>query len=436
MAARDSHVPPPVGLSRETIASLLGHRRDRLVRDVPRKVAAARGLTRDQHESIVDEAISFVVMSFSKPLPTTDDLERVIWKAIRIRVAQTSDGRHEVVRSGWERVELESIESVADDAPTPEDAAVRHFELETLREFEAVLTPHERAVLAVKHSGQDVLGRFEIAKVLGERPFEVRRAERAIARKLAEFAEIVAAGRLCDERHDALEALAQGAASEDQLRLARSHLLHCTPCRGEYKVLLRAARTGELQRQIGQLLPPPTIEVARSRRGPWEVVVDWCSRPFGHDATVSLTQLAPAGRGLSTLAGAKLLALCVGGITAVSGGIVCVSELAPHSRPRPEHAAAKHRPRPEPMHIRMRPVATVSTPTPTPTATPKPTLKKSRTRGGEVSGGASSHEKAAAITPPATTSSGDPVDEFGPGPSSTAPQKPAAAPANGGPEFP
>ena len=89
------------------IASLLGHRRDRLVRDVPRKVAAARRLTRDQHESIVDEAIGYVVMTFSKPLRTTDDLERVLWKAINVRVRQTGDGRHELVRSGWDRVILD-----------------------------------------------------------------------------------------------------------------------------------------------------------------------------------------------------------------------------------------------------------------------------------------------------------------------------------------
>jgi hypothetical protein len=429
---------PPTGLSPDWIARSLVSRRDRLVVAVPRRVALARRLTRDQHEWIVDDAIDFLVTQFPKPLPGPDDVERAFWKAVNIRVRQVYDGRHETVRAGWKRVRVEDLE-LPDDVETPEETAIRRFELATLREFEAVLSPDERTVLALKHSGPRERGRFEIAKVLGRRPFEVRRAERAITRKLKEFAAIVAAGRLCDERHTALEAVASGQASDHEHQLAHAHLAHCLPCRAEYKALVRAAHTGQLQRELGQFLPAPTIEITRQRRGPWEVVIDWLSRPFGHDATISVSQLAPAGRGLSTLAGAKLLSLCLGGAAAVGGGFFCVEQITDRPSPRPQVAlhAKPHR-HIDPKDDRARPVpsAVAATPTPARTATSSRTSSTKKAKGGEISGGPSSHEKAASISPPVTTSSGDPVNEFGPGPSSTAPRRPAAAPVNGGPEFP
>jgi hypothetical protein len=429
----------PDGYSRETIARVLIGRRSVLVKQLPRQIKLARFIAPDLHEWVVDEAIDWLVTeNDGGVIRDNSDLEKAFWKVADVRVRRAHEGRYDLVRAGWARVDVGDAE-IPDDAETPEDLAIREFERGTLEEFKAVLDDFERSVLAVKYGGPNVLARFQIARAMGIRPFEVRRAERSIERKLREFSAIVAFGALCHVRGELLDATLEGRATADELRMARAHIDNCSACRSYYVRLVRAVTSGRLQREIGQLVPAPAAALARQRRSPWEAIVDWLSRPFGHDAA-TVSQLGGAGRGLSTLVGAKLVAVCIGGAVAVTGGLYCFSRVGTAHHPSParisRHAPAPHRAPAAPTPVRtVAAVIHTATPTATPRARQQPRSTRRRT-GGEVSRASTTHEQAVAISPPATTSSGAPVDEFGPGPTSAAVRQPAAAPANGGPEFP
>src|SRR3954453_15403853 len=151
----------------------------------------------------------------------------------------------------------------------------------------------------------------------------MRQAERSIARKRDRFAAIMSAGTLCVHRDPAIAALAAGAASEEQVLVARVHLHACAVCRAAYKERLR---TDELARKLAELLPAPPLLAETRHRGAWEAVLDWASRPFAHDAPAAAQVIASGGgRGVGTLAAAKVVALCLAGATAVGGGALCVN---------------------------------------------------------------------------------------------------------------
>src|SRR5690349_9322005 len=54
--------------SAERVAGELVPRREELVEQLPRELARARGLTRDQRELVVDEAIDYLVTEYAKPI--------------------------------------------------------------------------------------------------------------------------------------------------------------------------------------------------------------------------------------------------------------------------------------------------------------------------------------------------------------------------------
>ena len=100
----------------ERIARALVPRRDHLVNRLPRELGAARGLTRDQPELVVDEAIDYMVTEYSKPITDEVTLERAFWAAASFRVRRVHERRGETVRAGWRRVGLDEIDLPAPDA--------------------------------------------------------------------------------------------------------------------------------------------------------------------------------------------------------------------------------------------------------------------------------------------------------------------------------
>lgn len=433
MAARtDSARSPEHRLDRDTLATLLVGRREQLLQRLPRQVKLARRLTADQREWVIDEAIDFLVTENDRVIADEDALERAFWAVANLRVRRVREGRYDTVRAGYGRVDVDEVEIANGDA-TPEDHAVRSFERELLEEFAAELTDEERDVLALKYAGPKELGRFGIARALGRRPHEIRRNERAIARKLNAFSAVVVAGTLCEQRHSSLEALAHGRASALDERVAHLHVERCTPCRAEFKSLVRAIKTGQLPREIAQILPAPTIEVTNRRHGPWEIAVDWLTRPFGHDATMTASQLAPVGRGIGTVAAVKIGTACIAGICSV-GACVATGILPlepPPSEPPPRATpVARHTATPSPTPSPSAPTRTAVVTTPT----PKPKQRKPRRESSRSS--ETSHERARTISPPVTAPGGGAVSEFEPGPVTSAPPQPAPAPADAGPEFP
>ncbi|MDA0161259.1 hypothetical protein OM076_13360 [Solirubrobacter ginsenosidimutans] len=111
----------------QQLADALIPRRDRLVDQVPIELSAARGLTRDQWEFAVDEAIDYIVTQYRKPLSDSDSLERVFWKATSYRIKRIREGREATVRGGWRRVDLEDADLPTLDAD-PEQVVIHRSE--------------------------------------------------------------------------------------------------------------------------------------------------------------------------------------------------------------------------------------------------------------------------------------------------------------------
>ena len=431
----------------ERIAAALVPRRDRLVDQLPRELAAARGLTRDQHELVVDEAIDYMVTEYAKPIVDQEFLERAFWATVSFRVKRVHEGRGATVRAGWQRVDVDDVDIAVHDAD-PATHAVRSVERGALLEFAATLTEQERLVLACKYiDDEKEHGRTVIARQLGLPVPQVRRVERAINRKLERFVAIVSAGSLCSHREPAIEALAGSTASAQQELAARVHLDHCSACKVAYVAHVKALRAGELQRRIAELFPLPAgAEAGRRRGGPWDAVADWASRPFATEATSAGAQLAAGARGIGAIATAKLATLCIGGATVLGGATYCATSLlgSEHpGQPRPRVQAPVQRPAPDPASDRL--PSAGRTFTAIRRASERQQAERSKARRQERQEAQSTafatgdpetrHEREAPISPPAEVG-GAPVTEFEPAPTAPATTVPAAPASTGAPEFP
>src|SRR3954451_24122813 len=108
----------------DDIAVRLCCRRDRLVDQVPIELAAARGLTHDEWELAVDEAIDYLVTEYDVPIWADDELDRAFWKATGIRIKRIRAGRHATVRGNWTRVDMATADLAASERD-PEAEAIR-----------------------------------------------------------------------------------------------------------------------------------------------------------------------------------------------------------------------------------------------------------------------------------------------------------------------
>src|SRR6478609_2750213 len=99
--------------SPERRARELMARREEFVRTLPKRIRAARGLAREVHEQIIDDSITFTAVRHKKPIESADDLMRVFWHAVELRVKQARDGRHELVRARYEQVDMGALEDAA-----------------------------------------------------------------------------------------------------------------------------------------------------------------------------------------------------------------------------------------------------------------------------------------------------------------------------------
>jgi hypothetical protein len=223
----------------EQLASALVPRRDRLITQLPREIAAARDLSRDECELVVDESLDFIVTEYTRPITDTAALERAFWSAASIRVKRAHEGRSATVRGGWRRVGVDELRLAADEHH-PETVAIANVERGLVLDFAASLQHSTRVVLACKYGGPGrARGRKLISRQLGMRIGEVRKHERTIARELIRFTLIVTSGTLCKHRAAALAAWAAGTASREQELLARVHLLHCARCRAGFADRIR-----------------------------------------------------------------------------------------------------------------------------------------------------------------------------------------------------
>ena len=92
MAAHADRAPSPEspdGLSRTEIAESLLTRRDALLRQLLWQIKVSRFLNEDQHESVIDEAVDYLVtQNEGRVIADHDALERAFWKVVDLRVRQ------------------------------------------------------------------------------------------------------------------------------------------------------------------------------------------------------------------------------------------------------------------------------------------------------------------------------------------------------------
>jgi hypothetical protein len=94
----------------EQVALALVSRRDRLVSRLPEEIAAARSLSADQRELVIDEALDFVVTEYARPISDDEALERAFWATVSNRVKRAREGRSATVRGGWNRVDVDQLQ--------------------------------------------------------------------------------------------------------------------------------------------------------------------------------------------------------------------------------------------------------------------------------------------------------------------------------------
>ena len=380
-----------------------------------------------------------MVTEYDKPITDPEILERAFWATASFRVKRVHEGRGATIRAGWQRVDVDAVEIAAPDARSGAQV-LRTVERSALLEFAATLTDQERAVFACKY-GESVKeqGRVVIARRLELPVADVRRAERAITQKLERFVAIVSAGSLCTHRGPAIEALAGGTASAQQELVARVHLDHCSVCRVEYTAQLRALRTGELQHRIAQLFPCPRWRrsgiVAGGVGGGHRLGL----APVHLRGATTGSQLAAGGRGIGTIATAKLAALCIGA-TAMGGGRTaprCSSMNRGPSLPLRRRAD-------QPPHRRKtgclrrpgrdrRPGVGRAASSAAPRSHPTGGSPRDARRSQRAS---QRHVTSARRRSRRRRRSGAHVSEFDPAPSGTVTQAAAAPPSTGAPEFP
>jgi hypothetical protein len=422
-------------------ASALATRRDELLTRLPCKLGAAARLAHADRELVVDDAIAYTVMEHPEPLWTPDEVERVFWTACEIRVKRTLDGRHNTVRNGWQRVGEAALVDAVDGAD-PVAAAEESEERRLVIEFAATLGERERRVLRVKYfSGTaEPLGYKKIARQLGITIAAARAADRAIERRVKEFAAIYAAGDLCPTRELEISALAVGTASRRQVRLAQAHVAHCMHCHASYAARLRAMRSAAFERKVAALLPAVEAQNRGRLRGAWDAIADTATRPFGHDTAATAAQLAAsgAGRGAGTIAMLKLAGACMASATAVG---VCATTLVipaldnPTRPDKPARKVAERESAPVGEHDRL-PSRAEQHVIPTPTPTPKPARSQPNrdTQPGTQGGtGPGDHEQTPASPAPANAAAGG-ESEFDPTYEPSSPSQPApvqAAPGRG-----
>lgn len=337
-------------------AEALVPQRERLLDELLAVVPAARRLTDDERELVIDDALSYVVMEYTEPIASPQAAERVFWTAAALRVSRVLDGRHATVRGQFQRASDEALEHVADSLSDPAEVVQRKAEFDLAAEFAVTLDEVEGQVLRVKwlSGGHAPLGYKRVAARLSIPVPRVRLAERTIAKKIDAFAATCSAGRLCDERAGEIAALAEGTTDAHSVRIAKAHIKHCAVCKTEYVAQLRAVRSAAFERDVASLVPVlPLAETARRHGGSVrDLLADWVSRIGGSDVSTVTSQAASSGvgRGTGGVLAMKVAAVLVAGATTV--GVTTGIVDGPKEQPKPRsEPAAKPTPSPTPVAI-------------------------------------------------------------------------------------
>src|SRR5919201_1658994 len=173
---------------------------------------------------------------------------------VPLSVAQFRNG------AGGRGVWQQGAEALADRTqPLPEEQVESREDARLLVELLDELTPLQRKI--VKLCWGCGIARREAAQLLGISERSAKRELLAAARLTSRNAELVRAGRWCEQKRGLIVAYALGTLGPMRAARARSHLGHCPTCR-DVAVAVR-----ERMEELASVLPVPALAVGSSSHG-------------------------------------------------------------------------------------------------------------------------------------------------------------------------
>lgn len=228
------------------------------------------------------------------------------WLHVVIKHEAMEVRRGRTASVGYEDLDLERHASVHD--PTPEERVVGAERTRRATEALRRLKPQELRAMWLKALGHSYL---EIGEVTGYSQTKVNRSLTEGRKSFFARFEGIESGAECERWQPVVAAMAEGAASAEQVTEARPHLRNCPACRAQLKALHR--------RPLGAMLPVGLVG-AMSRVGTF------------------VERLLPGGDASMTAAtGTKLAALLATGAAATAGGgfVMAQERAAPHAARAP-----------------------------------------------------------------------------------------------------
>jgi hypothetical protein len=213
----------------------------------------------------------------------------------------------------------------------------------------AEMSPTQEQIFRLHHTGTpgkggQRIGALGIAKKLGLSGAPVVQKElRAADRTIEQFAVILESGRLCGSRSAPIRSYIDGTATDEQVRLAETHLHTCPTCKRAYE-----NTRDRLGREVAALIPMPLLAAAGADRygvigrtfgrldGVRDTIVGIFSRPpAGADVVAGSAASVSVG---GVAIGAKVV---IGACLIAGGGAVCDTVIVPglgHHKPAAKHA--------------------------------------------------------------------------------------------------
>jgi DNA-directed RNA polymerase specialized sigma24 family protein len=325
-------------ISPEEAAHALQARRAELRTAVDRR-KDARFLSARVLDEVVDEAIAVVVMS-RKPIQNEEHLQGAFWTSIGYLVAERHAGRHELRVGSQRRVAFEPLEGELAGEDEPFDYVEARDRVLRAADLISQLDSLERQVLAIM--GGYGVGVKRAAKALDLPVKTVLAASRSANRKLDHVTAILAAGRMCEYRSGAVQALADGTALEEEVKVAQAHLDACSACRHEHVLLAREMASAQYKHAASAALLPAPVALTHAH--------GWLER------LLSLAHIRMPGGGggggasaeragllLGSGAGAKVAVAAGVGLVAVAGAGVSAVHSLEHYTSAPHRHVVSHR---------------------------------------------------------------------------------------------
>ncbi len=239
--------------SPEEVAHVLNGRRAEFFSVLSRRRDGA-GVSPVVRQEVVDEAISLVVMS-REPIHNERHLEGRFWRTVQLLLAEHRNGRHSVRVGSRQRVDLELVTDKLPEGSEPSEIVEARERIARAADFMAQLDPFEQQVVTLMATCG--IGVKLAARRLGVPTPTVVAAVRSADQKLEKIAVIAAAGRMCEYRHPAILAYAQGEPGAQREQAAKAHLAACAGCRSVYLTMAREMRERDYRRRASAAFLPP-----------------------------------------------------------------------------------------------------------------------------------------------------------------------------------